>query len=118
MRQTFVIEGRFPSLDEFYRMSPHEQERVKHECDERVAWSVKAAHVMPYSVPIRYSVLWIEPNRQRDLDNIAFGKKFVQNGLLKARILANDTHRELVGFSDEFAYDAQNPRIVVTLEEA
>lgn len=25
---------------------------------------------------------------------------------------------EIVGFSDEFAYDSQNPRIVVTLEEA
>lgn len=118
MRQTFTIAGRFPSLNEFYRMSPHEQGRVKNGCDDLVAWSAKAAHVMPYSSPVRYHVLWVEQNRRRDLDNIAFGKKFIQDGLVKARILANDTRREIVGFSDEFAYDAQNPRIVVTLEEA
>lgn len=118
MRQTFVIEGCFPSLNDFYRMRENEQGRVKRECDDLVAWSAKAAHVMPYSVPIRYHILWVEPNRRRDLDNIAFGKKFIQDGLVKARVLKNDTRHEIVGFSDEFAYDSQNPRIVVTLEEA
>lgn len=118
MRQTFTIHGTLPSLNEFYRMGPLEQGRVKRDCDDLVAWSAKAARIAPCHVPIRYRVLWVEPNRRRDLDNIAFGKKFIQDGLVKAGILHNDTHHEIVGFTDEFAYDKKDPRIVVTLEEA
>lgn len=117
MRQTFEIPGRFVSLNEFYRMSPHEQGRVKREHDERVAWCAKAARLRPCAKRIRYSVTWVEQNRRRDLDNVAFGKKFIQDGLVKAGILSNDTHHEIAGFSDEFRYDQKNPRIIVTLEE-
>lgn len=118
MRQTFEVPGRFPSLNEFYRMNPYEQGRVKRECDEAVAWAARAAHILPYSVPVTYRCLWVEENRRRDLDNVAFAKKFIQDGLVKAGILANDTHHEIRGFADSFAYDSRNPRVVVTLEEA
>lgn len=118
MKRTFEILGRFPSLNEFYRMERYEQNRVKKECDELVAWSAKAAKIKPYDRRVMLHFLWVEPNRRRDLDNIAFGKKFVQDGLVKAGILRNDTHHEIAGFSDEFAYDSKNPRIVVTIEEA
>ena len=118
MRQTFTIHGTLPSLNEFYTASHFAQGKMKRDCDDLVAWSAKAARVAPYHVPIRYHVLWVEPNHKRDLDNVAFAKKFIQDGLVKAGILHNDTHHEIVGFSDEFEYDAKNPRIVVTLEEA
>lgn len=118
MRQTFEVPGRFPSLNELYRMNPYEQGEVKREADDRVAWSAKAAHVTPYAVPVTYHCLWVEKNRRRDLDNVAFAKKFVQDGLVKAGILRNDTHHEIRGFSDSFEYDSRNPRVVVTIEEA
>lgn len=117
MRQTFEIPGRFVSLNEFYRMEKYQQNRVKDELDSLVAWSAKAAGVKPCKGRIRYRVLWVEQNRRRDLDNVAFAKKFIQDGLVKAGILHNDTHHEIAGFSDDFAYDSKNPRIVVTLEE-
>lgn len=118
MRQTFSIPGRMPSLNEFYRLDRYEQNRVKRCCDELVAWSAKEAGIRPYDVPIRYHILWLEQNRRRDLDNIAFAKKFVQDGLVKARIIRNDTRHEIAGFSDSFGYDPMNPRIIVTLEES
>ena len=118
MRQTFEIPGRFVSLNEFYKMTPMDQHKVKRSADNTVAWCAKAAKVRPYDKPIRYHVLWVEQNRRRDLDNVAFAKKFIQDGLVKAGIIRNDTHHEIVGFSDDFAYDSRNPRIVVTLEEA
>lgn len=118
MRQSFEVPGRFPSLNEWCRMGAFEQNRVKEECDGRVAWAAMAARIRPCRRPIRYHVLWVEQNRRRDLDNVAFGKKFVQDGLVKAGVLANDSHHEIRGFGDSFAYDSVNPRIVVTLEEA
>jgi Holliday junction resolvase RusA-like endonuclease len=117
MKQTFTVEGRFCSLNEFYRMGPYEQNRTKDEHDRRVAWAAKAAGIKPARGRIRYHVLWVEPNHRRDLDNVAFGKKFVQDGLVKAGILKNDTHHEIAGFSDSFAYDSKRPRIEITIEE-
>lgn len=117
MRQTFEIPGRFVSLNEFYKMHPMKQYETKREHDERTAWAAKAAKIRPYNKRVRYHVLWVEQNHRRDLDNVAFAKKFVQDGLVKAGVIRNDTHHEIAGFSDEFAYDSKNPRIVVTIEE-
>lgn len=117
MSQTFVIPGRFVSLNEFYRMGPQQQARVKGEHDGRVAEAARVAKVRPCKRRVRYHCHWVEPNRRRDLDNVAFAKKFVQDGLVKAGVLRNDTHHEIAGFSDSFSYDPKNPRIIVTLEE-
>ena len=118
MRQTFEIPGRFCSLNDFIGMSYHDQNDAKARYDNLVALSARCARIKPYNSRIRYHVLWVEQNRKRDLDNVAFGKKFIQDGLIKAGIIRNDTHHEIAGFSDEFAYDSKNPRIVVTIEEA
>lgn len=78
---------------------------------------------VPYSMlrfagtPEEVSEQW-HANRRRDLDNVCFGKKFVCDGLVKAGVLIDDKPRYVVGFVDEFAYDEENPRIVVTLETA
>lgn len=118
MRQTFEIPGRFCSLNDFLDMSYHERNDAKARYDNLVAMSAKVARIKPYRNRIRYHVLWVEQNHRRDLDNVAFGKKFVQDGLIKAGIIRNDTSHEIAGFSDDFAYDSKNPRIVVTIEEA
>lgn len=114
--QAFEIKGRFPSLNEFYRMNPFQQSLTKKECDERVAAAALAAGIKPCE-RIKYRVIWVEKNGRRDLDNIAFGKKFIQDGLVKARIIANDNRRYIAGFSDSFCYDKDNPRIIVEIEE-
>ena len=117
MRQTFEIPGRFCSLNDFLDMDYRSRDHAKKRYDNLVAMSAKVAGVKPCRKRIRYHVLWVEQNRRRDLDNVAFGKKFIQDGLIKAGIIRNDTHHEIAGFSDDFAYDSKNPRIVVTLEE-
>nr|WP_278885619.1 RusA family crossover junction endodeoxyribonuclease [[Ruminococcus] torques] len=61
---------------------------------------------------------WFEKNRRRDLDNVSsFGRKVIQDALVRAHILQNDGWKEIVGFSDEFFVDAHNPRIEVEIEE-
>lgn len=117
MKSTFTISGRFCSLNEFYRMDRYQQWQAKKDNDDAVAWSAKAGRVPKFSKPVKLLFKWVEPNRKRDLDNVAFGKKFVQDGLVKAGVLTNDTHHEIAGFEDSFAYDKLNPRIEVTITD-
>lgn len=112
--QSFEVPGRFPSCNEFYRMQLHQQNRVKQECDNAVSEAAKLARIKRVN-RARFRFKWYEPNRRRDLDNVAFGKKFVFDGLVKAGVLIDDGPNHVMGFSDEFAYDRDNPRIRVEI---
>ena len=116
MEQTFTIQGRFCSLNEFYRLHHYAQGKTKADNEARVIEAVKQAGIKPVT-RCTYYVLWVEPNHRRDLDNVAFGKKFIQDGLVKAGIIPNDTADYIAGFSDSFAYNAKEPRIIVTIHE-
>ena len=68
--------------------------------------------------PVKMRYKWFEKNRRRDLDNVSsFGRKVIQDALVRAHILQNDGWKEIVGFSDEFFVDAHNPRIEVEIKE-
>ena len=56
------------------------------------------------------------PMRRRDLDNVAFAKKFIQDSLVHAGVLVNDGWNQIEGFTDDFAVDPKNPRVEVTIE--
>lgn len=73
--------------------------------------------VIKSPITIHYS--FYEPNRRRDLDNIAaVAHKFIQDALVKCKIIENDGWQYINGFSDEFHVDKHDPRIEVTLTEA
>ena len=67
--------------------------------------------------PVYITYKWYEPNKKRDLDNIAFAKKFVQDALVTNGILENDGWANIVGFCDEFYVDKENPRVEVEIME-
>ena len=59
---------------------------------------------------------WIEPNRNRDLDNVCFAKKFILDALVRNKVIETDGWRGVWGFTDEFDVDADDPRIEVVIE--
>ena len=68
--------------------------------------------------PVFMKYLWVEPNRRCDLDNISsFGRKVIQDSLVDAGVLKDDGWKYVVGFSDSFEVDADNPRIEVLIRE-
>lgn len=68
--------------------------------------------------PVSMKYTWYERDRRRDKDNISsFGRKVVQDGLVKAGVLKNDGWAQIDGFSDEFRVDKKNPRIEVEILE-
>ena len=68
--------------------------------------------------PVFMEYTWYEANRQRDKDNISsFGRKVIQDGLVKAKVLRGDGWNHIEGFSDRFEVDKKNPRIEVLIKE-
>ena len=70
-----------------------------------------------FTRPVVIHYTWIEPNRRRDKDNIAFAKKFIQDSLVHAGVLQNDGWKHIEHFTDDFAVDPKNPRVEVIIEE-
>ena len=116
----FTIVGRMPGLNEYTKKNRnnwHAGARMKKRETERAAWSAKAAHVPQFHKPVVITIEWIEPNRKRDRDNIAFAKKFIFDGLKMAGIIRDDGPDYVVDFHNKWGYDKENPRNVVTITD-
>lgn len=118
-----TIPGILPGLNEYI-----DAERAYKGKYKAAAMKKQAQNVIGYMIktqlrgvrftrPVVIHYLWIEPNRRRDKDNIAFAKKFIQDSLVENGVLKNDGWSEIEHFTDDFAVDAKNPRVEVTIEE-
>lgn len=121
MHASFTIEGRMPGLNEYTkknRANVHAGSAMKRRETERAAWAARAAHMPRFARPVWVTFHWYEPEkgRRRDIDNVAFAKKFILDGLKLAGVIADDSPKWVVGFRDVFSY-SRDPHIVVTLSE-
>lgn len=121
MEHKFVILGKLPGLNEYTaanRTNPYKGGKMKKDGEQIVIWSIrqqmKGLHI---DKPVWLHYHFFEPNRRRDLDNIsAFSHKVIQDALVKCGVLKNDGWKEIVGYTDQFYQDKENPRIEVVLE--
>lgn len=117
-RAKFEISGRFPSLNEYIGLCRRNRYRANAMKKRETTRAASAARGLdPFTRPVVVSFLWVEPNRRRDLDNVAFAKKFVLDGLVWAGVIENDNATHVVGLRDDFAYDSKDPRVEVVIEE-
>ena len=116
-----VIKGRLPGLNEYIdqeRIHRQAGARLKRDAEETVLWFAKAALRGTIKTPVIMHYVWIEPNRKRDKDNVSsFGRKVIQDALVKGGYLPGDGWEHIEGFTDSFEVDRKNPRIEVTFEE-
>lgn len=120
MTQKFTIPGRLDGLNSVTnanRTNKYAGARLKRENEDLVLSSILQAKLKPMTKPVFISFLWIEPNMKRDKDNIASAKKMVLDALVKGGIIKNDGWKDIVGFSDSFCIDKNNPRIEIELKE-
>ena len=117
-----VIPGPLPGLNEY--IEAERQHRQKGAALKRDTQAVVAAAVkrqlrgVRLAGPVTMRYLWVERDRRRDKDNVSsFGRKVVQDALVKAGVLHNDGWADITGFSDEFAVDKLHPRVEITIEE-
>lgn len=117
-----TVWGQLPGMNEFIdanRRNYHAGAKMKKEAEYIVTVCArKTLRRWRASGPVFMRYVWYEPNQKRDLDNISgFGRKIIQDALVKAGYLKNDGWRDIIGFSDEFRVDKKEPRIEVYIEE-
>lgn len=116
-----VINGRLPGLNDLIaaeRTNRYKAAQMKRDAEQIILWSAKASLRGKIPTPTIMHYRWYEPNRKRDKDNISsFGRKVIQDALVKGRYLPGDGWNHIEGFTDEFEVDAKHPRIEVTFEE-
>lgn len=115
-----VIKGRLCGLNEYIeaeRRNRYKAATMKREGEAIVGWGIKACRLKKVSQPVLMRYRWFEPNQKRDKDNITFGRKIIQDALVKMGILQGDGWKHIVGFTDEFYVDKKDPRIEVEITE-
>lgn len=125
MEYKVVIEGKFPSMNEFIDANRRSKGRwnkgnqLKQQCQEEISWQLQQQlRKLHIDKPIRLEYTFYEPNKKRDLDNISgFFHKVFQDALVHCGIILNDNWHYITGFSDEFFVDNKKPRIEVKIIE-
>lgn len=119
-RRTLIIDGRLPNLNDYTkacRTSPVVGNKMKQEQEEHIAdFILEQLNGVHFYGKVYLHFRWIEANRNRDLDNICFAKKFILDALKKTGVIKNDGWKDVYGFTDEFDVDAFNPRVEVVIE--
>ena len=117
----FTIHGKFPSMNQFIganRNSVHAGNNMKKKSQAAVIAAIMPVVGYHIRTPVFIEYTFYEENRKRDLDNVSgYFHKVFQDAIVQCRLLPNDTWNEIVGFSDRFYVDRNNPRIEVTIKE-
>lgn len=121
MTYKFTIRGTLPGLNEYILQErSHRQAgaKMKKQCECVVLHALRSLGKLQVEEPVFMIYHWYEKDRRRDKDNISsFGRKVIQDALVKAHILQNDGWKNIIGFEDRFEVDKKNPRIVVEIIE-
>ena len=96
-------------------MNKYKGASIKREVTDIIYWEAKSQKLKPVSKPVHISITWYCKNKKKDPDNIAFAKKFILDGLVKAGVLENDGWKQIEGFTDKFEVDKKNPRVEVLI---
>lgn len=122
MKYPLIIKGRLDGLNDYTsanRTNPYKGSKMKADNEQIVIYAIreqlKRLHI---EKPVRLKFTWYEPNKKRDHDNVSsFGRKVIQDALVKCKVLQNDGWKCVTGFTDDFYCDKNNPRIEVLIVE-
>ena len=122
MEYKLTIPGTLPNLNDYIaaeRTNRHKGAKMKADSGNIVAAAIRQRlKGVRIDKPVFMEYTWIEPSRRRDKDNISsFGRKVIQDALVSTGVLKDDGWKHVVGFSDRFEVDRENPRIEVLIKE-
>jgi len=111
------IPMRLPSLNEYIRecrANRYAGASMKKEVERDIAYFINK--LPKYNKPIKIHFHWVEENKKRDLDNVAWGKKFILDSMVKAGKLKDDNRNYVKGFIDTFEYGKES-KVILEIEE-
>lgn len=99
-----------PNLNDYTKALKRDRQigaNMKKEWTETTAQYAQLAKLGHFTEPITLEFHWYEPNEKRDIDNIAFAKKFILDGLKLRGVITDDSYKWVKGFSDHFHYEGK-----------
>ena len=119
MEKTLVIQGQLPNLNDYTkacRSNAYAGANMKKQAEKIIQiYIMQQLKEVHFDGTVELAFRWYEPNKKRDLDNICFAKKFILDALVNNKIIVADSWRGVVGFTDKFFVDSNNPRIEVDI---
>lgn len=112
-----TIPYKFPSLNEYVnecRRNRYAGASMKKDIENDIAIFLK--RLPRFESPITIHFHWIEGTRRRDLDNIAFAKKFILDALVKCGKLKDDNRKCVTAFTDTFSYGKET-KVILEIRE-
>ena len=115
----FTIYGRLPSLNEYIkecRSNKYSANKMKQEVEKCVYFAIRQAKLQKVTkYPVTLEITWYEQNSRRDVDNIVFATKFIQDALVNAGIIVNDGQKQISSLVHHVIIDKNNPRVEVKI---
>ncbi|SHN03241.1 Endodeoxyribonuclease RusA [Anaerosporobacter mobilis DSM 15930] len=122
MKYKFEIQGRLDALNEYTSANRQNYQaggRMKRDNENLIIWSIRQ-HLKNLHIekPVIIHYNFYEQNKKRDNDNIlSCAAKFIQDSLVKAKVLQNDSQKFIHRFWFDTWTDQVNPRIEVEIYE-
>lgn len=114
-----TIKGELTDLNQYIKALNNNRyagSKIKKEETERVYWECKQQKTKPInSFPVLITYNWYSKNKRKDIDNVAFSKKFINDGLVMAGVLPDDSRKFISGFKDNFFIDKEYPRVEIII---
>lgn len=110
------IPFRLPSLNEYTRecrRNKYAGAKMKKNIENDISLFIN--RLPRFEKPVIIHFHWVEENKKRDLDNIAFAKKFILDALVKQGKLKDDNRRCVTAFTDTFGY-AKESKVILEVE--
>lgn len=115
----FIIQGRLDGLNDYTRANRSnrfEGAMLKKANEKIVFMALQKAQLRKVEkYPVALKITWYEPNLKRDIDNITFATKFIQDTLVRAEILEDDSQKYINKITHEVFLDRNNPRVEVEI---
>ncbi len=115
--RTCEIRLKLPSLNDYTRAcraNRYEASTMKRDIENGI--SAFIGKLPRFTHPVHIHFHWIEKNAKRDLDNIAFAKKFILDALVKRGKLIDDSRKYVTGFTDTFEIGKEY-KVIIEIKE-
>ena len=113
----YVIDMKLPSLNDYIRVCRcNKYQAAKFKADIEQEIGLRLMKMPKWNNPIKIHFCWVEGNKKRDLDNIAFAKKFILDAMVKYGKLKDDNRKCVTAFTDSFEYGKET-KVILEIEE-
>ena len=103
------IQHKFTGLNEYTNIS--RGNRYRSSSIKKQETEISRLHFLntpTINTPCRLKFTWIMKTKRMDLDNRAFSKKFILDGMVQTNVIPDDSLKYVIGFQDDYEIGTQD----------